>query len=68
MKNRYYHFYEVPKPGKQARRRNIDPVRSAKESRSVRDYYNGMKLPTAVFINQQPTSPELLPFGERLWK
>lgn len=65
---KYYHFYEVPKPPKtKARRRNIAPARSAAEARRVRDYYNSMGLPTAVFINQRSTSPDDLPDGERLW-
>jgi hypothetical protein len=69
MTVRYYHFYTIPtKPGEKARRRNIEPVKSARESRGVRDYWNRMNLPTAVYINQQPTSPDKLPFGEKLWK
>jgi hypothetical protein len=69
MKVRYYHFYTIPtKSSEKARRRNIAPVRSAAESRAVRDYWNMMKLPTAVYINQQPTSPDELPHGERLWR
>jgi len=68
MTARYYHFYTIPKPNQKTRRRNVDPVKSARESREVRDWYNRMNMPTAVFINQQPTSPDELPFGERLWK
>ena len=69
MTSKYYHFYEIPKaPKTKARRRNIAPARSAAEARRVRDYYNSMKLPTAVFINQQSTSPDDLPDGERLWR
>lgn len=68
MTVRYYHFYTIPKPNQKARRRNVDPVRSARESREVRDWYNKMNLPTAVYINQKPTSPDELPFGERIWK
>jgi len=69
MTRRYYHFYTIPKSNTtKARRRNVDPVKSARESREVRDWYNRMNMPTAVYINQQPTSPDELPFGETLWK
>ncbi|WBC28328.1 hypothetical protein DPMD02_60 [Desulfofustis phage LS06-2018-MD02] len=69
MTVRYYHFYTIPtKPGEKARRRNVEPVKSARESREVRDYWNRMNLPTAVYINQRPTAPDELPLGERLWK
>jgi hypothetical protein len=68
MTVRYYHFYTIPTKNQKSRRRNVDPVKSASESREVRDWYNRMNMPTAVFINQQPTSPDELPFGERLWK
>ena len=69
MTRRYYHFYTIPtKTMPTARRRNIDPVQSAKDAREVRDYYNRMEIPTAVFINQRPEAPDDLPHGERLWR
>jgi hypothetical protein len=67
MRQQYYHFYAIPKAGKLARRRNIAPVRTARESTTVRDYWNSMGMPTAVYISQSITSPEDLPFGTRLW-
>ena len=68
MTRRYYHLYTIPtQSNEQARRRNVDPVRSAKESRAAREWWNQQGLPTAVYVNDQPTSPEFLPFGERLW-
>jgi hypothetical protein len=69
MRAQYYHFYTIPKSkSERSRRRNIDAVRSAAEARIVRDYWNGLGYETAVYITQQPTAPDNLPFGERLWK
>lgn len=64
----FYHFYAIPKPNELAHRRNIEPVSSAGEARKVRDYWNTMGLPTAVYSSQSKTSPEVLPEGERLWR
>lgn len=52
MTVRYYPFYTIPKSNQKVRRRNIAPVKSARESREVRDWYNRMSIPTAVFINR----------------
>lgn len=68
MTVRYYHFYTIPTRTRKAIRRNVDPVKSAKGARSVRDWYNGMGLKTAVYINQKPTSPPELTPGEWLWE
>jgi hypothetical protein len=69
MTVRYYHFYTIPtKPNEQARRRNIEAVRSASESREIRKFWNGIGHPTAVYASQKQTSPDFLPFGETLWQ